>query len=199
MLVRLLGKETEATAGTWQVAFYDVVDWAQPYVGYAYTNGLTEGAGDNYFGGDENVSASQYLTFVLRALGYSSETDFQWDKAWVLSDAIGFTYGQYNDTSEFTRGDAAIVSYRALGATIKGSDITLYSMIAKKLGEVPVEATDGYTPQQVVTEDVVQAAENEVPSYNNPSNPSAWMPTIDQNTTPQNEGEVEVVGMAVLY
>ena len=129
MLVRLLGKETEALSGTWQTPFYDVADWAIPYVGYAYTNGLTTGTGDNTFGGEDVVSASQYLTFVLRALGYDSNTDFQWDKAWELSDALNITAEEYNAVSDFTRGDVAIISFRALSSTIKGSQITLYSSI----------------------------------------------------------------------
>ena len=43
MLVRLLGKEDEALAGDWNTPFTDVADWAKPYVGYAYANGLTAG------------------------------------------------------------------------------------------------------------------------------------------------------------
>ena len=41
MLVRLLGKEDEAVNGTWDMPFTDVDDWAAPYVGYAYAEGLT--------------------------------------------------------------------------------------------------------------------------------------------------------------
>lgn len=82
MLVRLLGKEEEAKNGTWTTPFTDVADWAKPYVGYAYTNGLTSGTSATTFGGTATVTASQYLTFILRALGYQSGTDFQWDKAW---------------------------------------------------------------------------------------------------------------------
>ncbi len=33
MLVRLLGKEEEAKAGTWETPFTDVDNWAKPYVG----------------------------------------------------------------------------------------------------------------------------------------------------------------------
>lgn len=43
MLIRLLGKESEATKGTWSTPFIDVVDWAKSYVRYAYVNGLTTG------------------------------------------------------------------------------------------------------------------------------------------------------------
>ena len=81
MLVRLLGKEAEAKAGTWTVPFSDLADWARPYVGYAYANGLTNGLSAERFGSDDKVTANQHLTFILRALGYSSERDFQWDKA----------------------------------------------------------------------------------------------------------------------
>ena len=72
MLVRLLGKEEEAKGGNWNIPFTDVADWAKPYVGYAYANGLTSGTSATTFGGDATVTASQYITFVLRALGYQS-------------------------------------------------------------------------------------------------------------------------------
>ena len=51
MLVRLLGKEREALAGDWNTPFTDVADWAKPYVGYAYANGLTAGVSQTRFGG----------------------------------------------------------------------------------------------------------------------------------------------------
>lgn len=125
MLVRLLGKEDEAKNGTWNTPFTDVVDWAKPYVGYAYANKLTSGTSDTTFGGDVLVSATQYITFVLRALGYDSSIDFQWDKAWVLSDQLGFTSGQYGADTTFLRGDVGIVSSNALSAKVKGEDKTL--------------------------------------------------------------------------
>ena len=122
MLVRLLGKEQEAKQGTWTIPFTDVADWARPYVGYAFANGLVAGTSETTYSGDAAVTASQYLTLVLRALGYESGTDFQWDKAWELTDQIGLTDGQYdrNDVP-FLRGDVAIVSNNALTASIKGS------------------------------------------------------------------------------
>lgn len=59
MLVRLLGKASEAESGTWNTSFTDVVEWAKPYVGYAYTNGLTSGTSATTYGGDQIVTASQ--------------------------------------------------------------------------------------------------------------------------------------------
>lgn len=120
MLVRLLGKTDEAENGTWNMPFTDVADWAKPYVGYAYNNQLVSGTSVTTFGGNDTVSAAQYLTFVLRALGYESGADFQWDKAWELSDVIGLTDGQYNaETTNFSRGDVAIISQRALSCKLK--------------------------------------------------------------------------------
>lgn len=117
MLVRLLGKEEEAKAGTWETPFTDVADWAKPYVGYAYANNLTTGTGATTFGGDITVNATQYLTMVLRALGYSDkwEDDFQWDAAWGKADKVGLTHGEYDEnTTSFTRGDVAVISKSAL-------------------------------------------------------------------------------------
>lgn len=116
MLVRLLGKEDEAKAGAWTNSFTDVSAWAKPYVGYAYANGLTNGVnteGTLFGGGTANtVTATQYITFALRSLGYESGKDFKWDAAWELSDKLGITDGRYNAATNktFTRGDIAIIS-----------------------------------------------------------------------------------------
>ena len=69
---------------------------AAPYVGYAYEKGLTNGKSETRFDPDSTIRASEYLTFVLRALGYVSGTDFAWDSAWTLSDKLGITHGEYN-------------------------------------------------------------------------------------------------------
>lgn len=129
MLVRLLGKEDEAKSQKWETPFTDLVEWAKPYVGYAYNNGLTSGISATTFGGDFFVNASQYLTFVLRALGYSSEADFSWDKAWELTDRLGITNGEYSASTEFTRGDVAVVSNNALETETKGGIYTLFETI----------------------------------------------------------------------
>lgn len=127
ILVRLLGRESEALAGQWETPFTDVDSWAAPYVGYAYENGLTNGIAATLFGGTQPVTAAQFITFVLRALGYSeAEGDFKWDESWQLSDRLGITDGRYTgQTSVFTRGDAAIISESALSARLKEQDKTL--------------------------------------------------------------------------
>lgn len=143
MLVRLLGRETEAKTGKWQIPFGDVADWAKPYVGYAYQNGLTKGMSTTEFGGNGQVTASQYLTFVLRALGYSSGADFAWDRAWELSDSLGITSGEYGASSAaFLRGDVALISYHALSARMKGRQTTLQETLPKQSEKLMVHFID---------------------------------------------------------
>ena len=127
MLVRLLGKGDEAVKGDWNIPFTDVANWAKPYVGYAYANGLVSGTSKTTFGGNDKVTAAQYITFVLRALGYESGKDFTWNKAWELSDEIGLTDGRYNEnTKSFLRSDIAIISASALNSNPKDSENTLF-------------------------------------------------------------------------
>ena len=127
MLVALLGKSEEAKSGTWYTPFTDVPAWAKPAVGYAYTNKLTAGASPTKFGHGQPLTASQYLTFVLTALGYEQGTgkDFTWRNPFALSDKLGITGGRYTASSRFTRGDVAIVSNNALNAKMKNSTKTL--------------------------------------------------------------------------
>ena len=91
-------------------------------MGYAYANGLTKGYSEKTFGGTDSVTAAQYLTFVLRAMGYSeADGDFQWDAAWELTDELGITHGEYDaSTASFDRGDVAKISWSALAAYVKG-------------------------------------------------------------------------------
>ncbi len=131
LLVRLLGKETEALSVDWPTPFTDVPDWAKPYVGYAYVNGLTYGVGEHAFGADRPAAATEYISFLLRALGYGG-ADFRWDAAWELSDRIGLTDGRYGGSSAvFTRGDAVLLSDRALDLPCKGGSATLLDALGK--------------------------------------------------------------------
>ena len=126
MFVALLGKTDEAKQGNWQTPFTDVAPWAEPFVGYAYANGLTAGTSSTTYGGNDPVTATQYLTFVLKALNYRIGNDFQWNRAWELSDQLGITNGKYqNSSTPFLRGDIALISRATLKATDKVTGETL--------------------------------------------------------------------------
>ena len=128
LIVRLLGKEAEAQKEILDTPFTDVDDWAKPYVGYAYNNGIVNGIGETSFGSANPISATEYLTLILRALGHDDKQgDFAWDSAWQLSDSLGMTSAQYNNetNAEFYRKDAALISYMSLFQKIKGEERTL--------------------------------------------------------------------------
>lgn len=143
MLVRLLGKEEEAQSGEWSMTFTDVPDWAKPYVGYAYANGLTNGYNATTFGSSDPVTDTQYISFVLSAMGYVKGTDFQWDRAWELSDQLYFTHGEYRSAEDFTflRGDVAVISYNALAARCKGGAESLQNYLIRT-GVLPDDRPD---------------------------------------------------------
>ena len=137
MLVRLLGKEAEAKNGAWDIPFTDVSAEMKPYVGYAYANGLTTGYTAESFRGGQKVSGNQYVSFLLRALGYESGKDFEVAKATELSDKIGLTAGQ--SLAGFTRGDVAQLSAAALSTPLKDSETTMMRKLQTE-GVIPAEA-----------------------------------------------------------
>lgn len=131
MLVRLLGKEDTARSQKWDMPFNDVADWAKPYVGYAYKNKLASGTSLNTFSGGKNVSAAEYLTFVLRALKYEPNSDFLWHESWVFSDKIGLTSGEYSvKNNTITRGEAAFIAYKALKCNLKDTSTALVKVLS---------------------------------------------------------------------
>lgn len=121
MLVRLLGKESEALASGYPSPFEDHADWAEPYVSYAWVFSLTIGNGDGTFCGEETATVAQYITFLLRALGYNSPGDFSWDQALAKACEIGLNDGRWTEPSApISRADAVILSRLALDLNIKG-------------------------------------------------------------------------------
>jgi hypothetical protein len=149
MLLRLLGKEADALGGSWSHPFTDVPAWADPYVGYAYENGLTKGVSATSFGTGSS-SAANYLTFVLRALGYSDaqNADFSWDQPFALAAGIGLLSDAV-DTEDFLRSDVVLLSYQALNTRLKGADTTLAEKLIAS-GVFSAEAfSDVYRPKAV--------------------------------------------------
>ena len=143
MLVRLLGKEEEALKGTWDLPFTDVDknSTVYSYIGYAYANGLTSGTTATTYSGSNPIKANQYITFVLRAMGYVSGEDFTVSTSYEFSDKLGITNGQYANVTGFTRGDVAIISNRALDVPRKGESAPLIDTLGMERVEEPVEET----------------------------------------------------------
>lgn len=129
MLVRLLGKEDKAKQDKLPHPFTDVPSWADHYVGYLYQNGLTKGIGDSRFGPNDLLSANQYITLVLRSLGYDDKTDFNYSQAIIKARQTGLLSSSESESltgsSSFVRNDMIGISYNALGAKLKASNLTL--------------------------------------------------------------------------
>lgn len=130
MLVRLLGKEEYAKENNLTHQFTDVPAWADDYVGYLYENGLTKGISQTTFGSSDHMTAQQYVTFVLRVLGYDDSIgDFTWDESINKAGEIGLLNAEEIDLLEnkgrFLRDDMVNISFKTLNTRIKNSEKTL--------------------------------------------------------------------------
>jgi len=91
------------------------------------------------FNGTGAANVNMYLTFVLRALGYSdAQGDFSYENPFDLSRALGLL-PEGVDTQDFLRADVVLVSYAALSVCCKGSDSTL---AGKLMGQGALSAHD---------------------------------------------------------
>lgn len=138
MLVRLLGAESAAQGFGGTPSFNDIAPWFVPYVNYAYTNGLTLGMGDNMFGSRGLTTANQYMTFILRSLGYSDSGDNpDFDYRTAIDDALrlGVLYSGEADTfktTPFRRDQMVYMSYLGLLSKMKSSETTLLQSLIDK-------------------------------------------------------------------
>lgn len=135
MFLRLLGEESAALATSAPCPFTDVPQWCQSYVAYAYEKGYTNGVGAGLFAPAQTISANEYLTFLLRVLGYrdSGESpDFSWDTA--LAKALGagvLTAKEHKMLTEqsFLRAQVVYVSYYGLDAAVRNGGQSLSAVL----------------------------------------------------------------------
>ena len=132
MLIRLLGKESEANLlANEESEFSDVPAWGRGYTNYAYKNGLAKGIGNGLFGANNKIDAKSFITFVLRALGYSDSgtaVDFTWNNAVDFAKSIGLLEEELCFkivSNTFIRDYVAKISYNALLQPVKNSTMTL--------------------------------------------------------------------------
>ena len=136
ILVRMLGKESEALNGNYKHPFTDTKgEWYDKYVGYAYENKLTNGIGNNLFGGKLAATNKMFATFCLRALGYNengTNPDLTWATALKKANDVGLQAG--SDEVDCNRADVVIIFWNALNTEMKSSKKTLAEdLISKKL------------------------------------------------------------------
>lgn len=132
MLVRLLGGEREALYAQYVHPFQDA-GWADDYVGYAYYKSISSGTSATAFGTAASIDQAQFLTLVLRALGYAQ---VDWRDPFPTADQAGLDYVQGED---FCRADIAAICLSALDCRVNGSGETL----RERLNRADVFDADG--------------------------------------------------------
>ena len=159
--IRLTGEEEEALKGEFDCPFEDVTDELyQKYIGYAFEKGYTKGVSETEFEPDNDLSAAMYLTYILRAMGYEDGVDFEWDSAWILTDELGITHGEYNEeNSTMSRGDVAVANVYALVAENADGQLLIAALVesgaidAKEALEVIAELEElGLIDEEVAKE-----------------------------------------------
>ncbi len=156
-VIRFLGVEKEVTSGSFTHPFDDIPAWANNYVGYAYANGITSGRSATKFDPDGVVDEMQFLTFMLRAVGYSDKDgDFVWNDPFALAYNSGLTKSASQSRS-FNRGDAFRISWRTLFANAKGG-AKVYEVLCDKgvftmeaLSAAMAEAESAVAPKESTT------------------------------------------------
>ena len=136
MFLRLIGEEEAALASTAENPFADTPAWCDRYVAYAFEKGYTNGVGENaagqlLFAPDRPITADEYLTLILRALGYSDSgaaPEFAWNTALEKSVEFGvLSSGERSmlEGGSFLRAQIVYVSYFSLNAPAKGGGVLL--------------------------------------------------------------------------
>ena len=125
MLIRLLGEEQAALAFDPVSPFNDLTNWVdgQRYIAYAYRMRYTNGMSATTFGPTLEGTLEQYLTFVLRSLGYQDGVDFLWDST---SRDLACRIGLLSQDElaaiardGFKRDHVVAISYRALACELQ--------------------------------------------------------------------------------
>lgn len=132
MVVRLLGAEAHAIEKNYDHPFTDVDGWASPYVGYLLAQGLTSGISKTEFGAKLPLTQAQYLTFILRGLGYDDGAgEFQWEESYKKAKSIGM---QVTDLTglPFTRDHMAQATYQALSMKVLSDQISLKAKLIRQ-------------------------------------------------------------------
>ena len=151
MVVRLTGHREAALTGGYAHPFTDVADWGDPYVGYAYAAGITQGVSGTSFGFSSTISQEEYLTLLLRALGYA---DVDWRDPYAEAARAGLREGEdYYLGETFLRSDMVILSAAVLDVKLSGGSITLLqsleAMGALEERTLPAASAAGFQPGPV--------------------------------------------------
>ncbi len=134
ILVRLLGEEGALDAQDYRAVFEDVDEerWSFPYVMYCYENGITKGTGKDSFSPEKSISAEEFITLVLRLMGYEKTEP---ETAFLESVYVGILNTEVvrnlKKAERFLRDDMVYITYRSLMSPMEDG-VLLADFLAEK-------------------------------------------------------------------
>jgi len=128
ILVRLLGKEKSIDASDFEQVFSDVDKsrWSYASIMYCYENDITKGTSYNTFSPDTQIDAQQFVTLLMRLLGYTAvNPDTALQKSVEYKLLPSEMAEELGETETFTRSVMVQIVYNSLYT--KMHDDTLFS------------------------------------------------------------------------
>ena len=141
LFLSLLGEQDEAEAGRYSYTFRDIDGWFSNFAGYSVYRNYSAGYSAEKFGARDTVTVQQYMTFILRALNYTTN-DFYWKDSVNKAVEIGLCTQAQADkwvNNTFRRQEIMEISYLALSTPLKNSKSTLADKLIA-FGDITAEA-----------------------------------------------------------
>ncbi|WP_132994820.1 hypothetical protein [Sporanaerobacter acetigenes] len=137
--------------------FKDITNnYYKPYLAWAQANKYYEGHNAEKFGYGEFLTAQQYATVLLRALGYEVNDAEAYKAAFETAKKLGIMKDlKVEEKAEITRGQMAQMTFNALGLKMKGSDKTLAEFLGIEMpapAELKVEKVYTENLKEIVVE-----------------------------------------------
>ena len=117
ILVRLLGEEDKVKSDDFDEIFVDVDKdrWSYAYVMYCYEHNITKGTGADTFSPDVQIDANQFITLMMRLLGYTEvNPDTALEKSVEYKLLPEEKIDELTTKKVFTRSDMVQIVYNSL-------------------------------------------------------------------------------------
>lgn len=167
VIIRLLGLETLAFKYSGQPNFKDVKEnyWAKKHIEYAFQNGIIRGTDANIFSPNRNISGAEFITLILRGLGYKDVVP-NTAASYAVQTGMLTKMEAYQLTAKkvFLRDDMVFVMYRALTIKFKNENKTLIQKLVetKVISKETALASKLYNPQPSGTQDPMDRIEEAI-------------------------------------
>lgn len=117
ILVRLLGEEENVLNASFDAKFIDVDEsrWSYPYIMYCYENNITKGTAEDTFSPEDEVTEEQFVTLVMRLMGYEDiEPENALEESVYKNMISTDIVRSFEKQASFLRDDMVYVVYRSL-------------------------------------------------------------------------------------